>query len=119
IQFTPDLLPGDITGVSIYDPSTSAFHFRRGPLFAHIVLADEINRTSPKVQAALLEAMGEKQVTAEDRTMPLDELFMVIATQNPYDGAGTYPLPAAQLDRFLFKIRMDYLKPGDELAVLR
>jgi MoxR-like ATPase len=119
IQFTPDLLPSDITGVSIYDPSTSEFHFRRGPLFAHVVLADEINRTSPKVQAALLEAMGEKQVTAEDRTLPLDELFMVIATQNPYDGAGTYPLPAAQLDRFLFKIRMDYLNPGDELTVLR
>jgi MoxR-like ATPase len=119
IQFTPDLLPTDITGVSIFEPATSTFHFRRGPLFAHILLADEINRTSPKVQAALLEAMGEKQVTVEDRSLPLDELFMVIATQNPYDAAGTYPLPAAQLDRFLFKIRMDYLTPGDELLVLR
>ena len=119
IQFTPDLLPSDITGVSIFEPTTSTFHFRRGPIFAHILLADEINRTSPKVQAALLEAMGEKQVTVEDRSLPLDELFMVIATQNPYDAAGTYPLPAAQLDRFLFKIRMDYLTPGDELMVLR
>jgi MoxR-like ATPase len=119
IQFTPDLLPSDITGVSIFEPSTGTFRFRRGPLFAHILLADEINRTSPKVQAALLESMGEKQVTVEDRSLPLDELFMVIATQNPYDAAGTYPLPAAQLDRFLFKIRMDYLTPGDELLVLR
>ena len=119
IQFTPDLLPTDITGVSIFDPNSSTFHFRRGPLFAHILLADEINRTSPKVQAALLEAMAEKQVTVEDRSLPLDDLFMVIATQNPYDAAGTYPLPAAQLDRFLFKIRMDYLTPGDELLVLR
>lgn len=119
IQFTPDLMPSDITGVSIFEPKTGSFQFRRGPLFAHILLADEINRTSPKVQAALLEAMGEKQVTVEDRSLPLDHLFMVIATQNPYDAAGTYPLPAAQLDRFLFKIRMDYLDAQSEFAVLR
>src|SRR5260370_21324499 len=105
IQFTPDLLPSDITGVSIFEPSTGTFHFRRGPLFAHILLADEINRTSPKVHAALLESMGEKQVTVEERSLPPDELFMVITTQHPYDAAGTDPLPAAQLDRFLFKIR--------------
>jgi len=119
IQFTPDLMPSDILGVSIFDPQTSSFHFRRGPLFAHLLLADEINRTSPKVQAALLEAMAEKQVTAEDRTIELDSLFMVLATQNPFDAAGTYPLPAAQLDRFLFRIRMGYLDPTEELAMLQ
>jgi MoxR-like ATPase len=119
IQFTPDLMPSDILGVSIFDPQTSSFNFRRGPLFAHLLLADEINRTSPKVQAALLEAMAEKQVTAEDRTLELDSLFMVLATQNPFDAAGTYPLPAAQLDRFLFRIRMGYLDPAEELAMLQ
>jgi MoxR-like ATPase len=119
IQFTPDLLPSDITGVSVFDAGTSAFHFRRGPLFTHVVLADEINRTSPKVQAAMLEAMAEKQVTVDNVTYPLDELFFVIATQNPLDLAGTYPLPVAQLDRFLFKIRMVHIEREAELDVLR
>ncbi len=119
IQFTPDLLPSDITGVSVFDAQTSRFHFRHGPLFAHIVLADEINRTSPKVQSAMLEAMAEKQVTVDNVTHALDELFFVIATQNPRDVAGTYPLPVPQLDRFLFKIRMDHIERDAELEVLR
>ena len=118
IQFTPDLLPSDVTGVSIFDAATSGFQFRHGPIFAHVVLADEINRTSPKVQAAMLEAMAEKQVTVDNVTYPLDDLFFVIATQNPLDLAGTYPLPVAQLDRFLFKIRMDHIDRGAELKVL-
>ncbi len=118
IQFTPDLLPSDITGASIFDPQASAFFFRPGPLFAHILLADEINRTSPKVQSALLEAMAEKQVTVDNRTYPLDELFFVIATQNPLDVAGTFPLPSPQLDRFLFKIRMTHIDRAAELEVL-
>jgi MoxR-like ATPase len=119
IQFTPDLLPSDITGVSVFDAVSSTFQFRHGPLFAHIVLADEINRTSPKVQSAMLEAMAEKQVTVDNVTHPLDELFFVVATQNPRDVAGTYPLPVPQLDRFLFKIRMDHIGREEELAVLR
>jgi len=119
IQFTPDLLPSDVTGVSVFDAATSSFHFRRGPIFATVVLADEINRTSPKVQSAMLESMAEKQVTAENQTFPLDELFFVIATQNPLDLAGTYPLPVAQLDRFLFKIRMEHIEREAELDVLR
>ncbi|MCB9759923.1 MAG: AAA family ATPase [Alphaproteobacteria bacterium] len=118
IQFTPDLLPGDVTGTTIFDPNTNRFFFRPGPIFAHIVLADEINRTSPKVQSALLEAMAEKQVTVDNRTRQLDELFFVIATQNPLDLAGTFPLPAAQLDRFLFKIRMTHISREAELALL-
>lgn len=119
IQFTPDLLPSDVTGTSIFSREDSSFRFRPGPIFAHVVLADEINRTSPKVQAALLEAMAEKQVTVDDATRPLDEVFFVIATQNPLDLAGTYPLPVAQLDRFLFKIRMTHLDPAAEIEVLR
>jgi MoxR-like ATPase len=119
IQFTPDLLPSDVTGVSIFDAATNDFHFRHGPVFAHVVLADEINRTSPKVQSALLEAMAEKQVTVDNHTHPLDALFFVIATQNPLDLAGTYPLPVAQLDRFLFKIRMVHIDRSAELDVLR
>jgi MoxR-like ATPase len=119
IQFTPDLLPSDITGVSVFDAPTGSFQFRPGPLFAHIVLADEINRTSPKVQSAMLEAMAEKQVTVDNVTHPLDELFFVVATQNPRDVAGTYPLPVPQLDRFLFKIRMDHVERDAELEVLR
>jgi len=119
IQFTPDLLPSDITGVTVFDPDTGSFSFRPGPLFAHIVLADEINRTSPKVQAAMLEAMAEKQVTVDNVSHPLDDLFFVVATQNPRDQAGTYPLPVAQHDRFLFKIRMDYIEREAELDVLR
>lgn len=118
IQFTPDLLPSDVTGVTVFDPETNRFVFHSGPLFANIVLADEINRTSPKVQAALLEAMAEKQVTVDNKTHSLDELFFVIATQNPLDLVGTYPLPKAQLDRFLFKIKMTYLDRTSELEVL-
>ncbi|MCB9744873.1 MAG: AAA family ATPase [Alphaproteobacteria bacterium] len=118
IQFTPDLLPGDVTGTTVFDPNTNRFFFRPGPIFAHIVLADEINRTSPKVQSALLEAMAEKQVTVDNRTRQLDELFFVIATQNPLDLAGTFPLPAAQLDRFLFKIRMTHISKEAELHLL-
>ncbi|MEM1205531.1 MAG: AAA family ATPase [Acidobacteriota bacterium] len=118
VQFTPDLLPSDVTGVSVFDAQSHGFHFRHGPVFAHVVLADEINRTSPKVQSSLLEAMAEKQVTVDNVTYPLDDLFFVIATQNPLDLAGTYPLPVAQLDRFLFKIRMDHIDRDSELAVL-
>lgn len=118
IQFTPDLLPSDVTGVPVFDSNSNAFHFRHGPLFAHVVLADEINRTSPKVQSAMLEAMGEKQVTVDNITYPLDELFFVIATQNPLDLVGTYPLPTPQLDRFLFKITMQHIDREAELGVL-
>lgn len=118
IQFTPDLLPSDVTGTTIFDPNTNRFFFRPGPVFAHVVLADEINRTSPKVQSALLEAMGEKQVTVDNRTRKLDELFFVIATQNPLDLSGTFPLPSAQLDRFLFKIRMQHIARDAELEIL-
>ena len=118
IQFTPDLLPSDITGVSVFDAESSKFYFRRGPIFAYLVLGDEINRTSPKVQAAMLEAMAEKQVTVDNVSYPLNEFFFVVATQNPRDVAGTYPLPVAQLDRFLFKVRMDYIDRESELEVL-
>ncbi|MBF0239699.1 MAG: AAA family ATPase [SAR324 cluster bacterium] len=118
IQFTPDLLPSDITGGTIFDPNTNRFFFSPGPIFAHIVLADEINRTSPKVQSALLEAMAEKQTTVDNRTRKLDEFFFVIATQNPLDMVGTFPLPQAQLDRFLFKIRMTHISKQDELKLL-
>jgi MoxR-like ATPase len=118
IQFTPDLLPSDITGTNIFDVETSRFAFRHGPVFAHIVLADEINRTSPKVQAAMLEAMAEKQVTVDNHSHALDDLFFVIATQNPLDLAGTYPLPTPQLDRFLFKIEMKHIDRVSELEVL-
>jgi MoxR-like ATPase len=118
VQFTPDLLPSDITGTNVFDPVRGGFDFRPGPIFAHVLLADEINRTSPKVQAAMLEAMAEKQVTVDDRSHPLDELFFVIATQNPLDLAGTYPLPTPQLDRFLFKIAMNHIERDAELAVL-
>ena len=118
IQFTPDLLPSDITGTNIFDVETGRFAFRRGPVFAHVVLADEINRTSPKVQAAMLEAMAEKQVTVDNESHLLDDLFFVIATQNPLDLAGTYPLPTPQLDRFLFKIEMKHIDRASELEVL-
>jgi MoxR-like ATPase len=119
IQFTPDLLPSDVTGTSVFDLEHNRFVFRPGPIFAHIVLADEINRTSPKVQAAMLEAMAEKQVTIDNETHALDELFFVIATQNPLDVAGTYPLPTPQLDRFLFKLEMKHIERDAELGVLR
>lgn len=118
IQFTPDLLPSDVTGSSVFDAASNAFHFRHGPIFAHVVLADEINRTSPKVQSAMLEAMGEKQVTVDNVTYPLDPLFFVIATQNPLDLVGTYPLPTPQLDRFLFKLTMVHIERDAELQVL-
>lgn len=118
IQFTPDLLPSDVTGSSVFDASTNSFHFRHGPIFAHVVLADEINRTSPKVQSAMLEAMGEKQVTVDNHTYALDPLFFVIATQNPLDLVGTYPLPTPQLDRFLFKLTMNHVARDAELEVL-
>jgi len=119
IQFTPDLLPSDVTGVMVFDTTTSTFQFRRGPVFAYIVLVDEINRTSPKVQSALLEAMAEKQVTVDNVCHKLNELFFVIATQNPLDAVGTYPLPLAQLDRFLFKLVMKHIDRASELEVLR
>jgi MoxR-like ATPase len=119
IQFTPDLLPSDVTGVTIFDTQTNTFQFRRGPVFAYVVLVDEINRTSPKVQSALLEAMAEKQVTVDNVSHPLDQLFFVLATQNPLDAIGTYPLPLAQLDRFLFKLVMKHIDRESELEVLR
>jgi len=118
IQFTPDLLPSDVTGSTIFDPNSNRFFFRPGPVFAHVVLADEINRTSPKVQSALLEAMAEKQTPVDNRTRELDSLFFVIATQNPLDLSGTFPLPSAQLDRFLFKIKMVHISRDAELDVL-
>ncbi len=118
IQFTPDMLPSDVTGSLVFDPTTAQFSFRAGPIFAHVVLADEINRTSPKVQSAMLEAMGEKQVTIDNKTRRLDDLFFVVATQNPLDLVGTFPLPAAQLDRFLFKVRMRHIDRRAELDVL-
>ena len=119
IQFTPDLLPSDVTGTTVFEPANGSFTFRPGPVFAHVVLADEINRTSPKVQSAMLEAMAEKQVTVDNATRRLDDLFFVIATQNPLDLAGTYPLPVAQLDRFLFKVRMMHIDRQAELDVLK
>ena len=119
MQFTPDLLPGDITGVMVFDPEASQFYFRRGPIFTHIALVDEINRTSPKVQSALLESMGEKQVTIDNATYKLSDLFFVIATQNPLDAVGTYPLPIAQLDRFMFKVRMTNISREAELEVIK
>jgi MoxR-like ATPase len=118
IQFTPDLLPSDVTGASVFEAASGRFHFQRGPVFAHVLLADELNRTSPKVQSALLEAMAEKQVTCDGISYPLDALFCVIATQNPLDRIGTYPLPVPQLDRFLFRISMTDLERGAELEVL-
>jgi len=119
IQFTPDLMPGDLTGSDIYSPKDSAFHFIEGPLFHEIVLADEINRAPPKVQSALLEAMQEHQITVGGVTRDLPELFMVLATQNPLEQSGTYPLPEAQLDRFLLHVVLDYPNAADELLILR
>ena len=119
IQFTADLLPTDITGVSVYDPEKRTFEFRRGPIFKHLVLADEINRGTPRVQSGLLEAMNERQVSVDGNTYPLPAPFFVIATQNPLTFAGTYPLLAAQLDRFLMKIKLGYLSPEDEMAMIK
>lgn len=118
IQFTPDLLPSDITGLSMYDPSTKDFQFRPGPIFTQILLADEVNRTTPRTQAALLEAMNDFQVTADGRTYALPKPFMVVATQNPLEFAGTYPLPEAQMDRFMLRIRMGYPTPEQEREML-
>ena len=118
IQFTPDLMPGDVIGANIFDFRTNAFVLTRGPIFTQLLLADEINRTPPKTQAALLEAMQEKSVTIDGRGHPLGPSFMVIATQNPIEQQGTYPLPEAQLDRFLFKHRLDYPSREEELAVV-
>jgi MoxR-like ATPase len=112
------MLPGDVLGVNIFDPKTGQFNFMHGPVFAHIVLADEINRTGPKVQAAFLECMAEKQVTMDNVTRPLDQLFFVLGTQNPLDIAGTYPLPQVQLDRFLFKVPMGYVDSSTECEIL-
>jgi MoxR-like ATPase len=118
IQFTPDLMPSDVTGSSIFDQRTASFAFRPGPIFANLLLADEINRAPPKTQAALLEAMQERQVTSEGQTRQLDRPFLVLATQNPIEYEGTYPLPEAQLDRFLLRMSVGYPARGDELGVL-
>lgn len=119
IQFTPDLLPSDITGISIYNPKEMEFEFRGGPILGNIVLADEINRTSPKTQASLLEGMEEKSVTIDGTTMLLNKPFFVMATQNPIEYEGTYPLPEAQLDRFILKLKMGYPSFEEELEILQ
>jgi len=118
IQFTPDMLPSDVTGVSIYNQSKKKFEFRPGPIMGQIVLADEINRATPKTQAALLEAMEERQVTVDGVTHPLERPFMVLATQNPIEYEGTFPLPEAQLDRFLLRVRLGYPNIQDEVRIL-
>lgn len=118
IQFTPDLLPSDVTGVSIYNPKEMEFEFRGGPILGNIILADEINRTSPKTQSALLEAMEEKSVSVDGRTLALSQPFFVMATQNPIEYEGTYPLPEAQLDRFILKLQMGYPSFAEELELL-
>ena len=118
IQFTPDLLPSDILGVSIYDPREQTFRFHEGPVFTNILLADEINRASPRTQSALLEAMGESQVSIDGRSYLLPDLFFVIATQNPVEFRGTYPLPEAQMDRFAMQFGLGYVDPDDEVAIL-
>ncbi len=118
VQFTPDLMPSDVTGSSIFNQRTSEFEFRPGPVFTNVLLADEINRAPPKTQAALLEAMQERQVTVEERTRHLEPPFLVLATQNPIEYEGTYPLPEAQLDRFLIRLRVGYPSPEDEWVIL-
>jgi MoxR-like ATPase len=119
VQFTPDLLPADVTGAPVYDQRTGDIVFRPGPVFTNLLLADEINRTPPKTQAALLEAMAEQQVTMDGQTRPLPQPFIVLATDNPIEYEGTYPLPEAQLDRFLVRTRLGYLPAGDEAVMLR
>src|SRR5713101_528486 len=119
IQFTSDLLPSDVIGVSVYNPETRDFEYRNGPLFANVVLADEINRTTPRTQSALLEAMNEAQVTVDGKTLSLPQPFLVIATQNPVEHHGTYPLPESQLDRFLMRIKMGYPSLETEREILR
>ncbi|MGY8687603.1 MAG: AAA family ATPase, partial [Verrucomicrobiales bacterium] len=118
MQFTPDLLPSDILGVSIFDPKNQDFHFHPGPIFTNILLADEINRASPRTQSALLEAMGEQQVTVEGKQHRLSRPFFVIATQNPVEFRGTYPLPEAQMDRFGMQLALGYVERMDEIAIL-
>src|ERR1700739_3052850 len=119
IQFTSDLLPSDVLGVSVYNPESREFEFRSGPIFANVVLADEINRTTPRTQSALLEAMNEAQVTVDGKTLQLPHPFLVIATQNPVEHHGTYPLPESQLDRFLMRIKMGYPSHETEREILR
>ncbi len=118
IQFTPDMLPADVIGTQIYNPRTGEFSTRKGPIFSHLILADEINRAPAKVQSALLEAMQERQVTIGSRSYPLDEPFLVLATQNPIEQEGTYPLPEAQVDRFMLKLKMDYPAKEEERQIL-
>ncbi|MCE1247985.1 MAG: MoxR family ATPase [Firmicutes bacterium] len=119
IQFTPDMMPSDVVGTHVYDMKTSEFYLKKGPIFTNLLLADEINRTSPKTQSALLEAMEEFQVTIEGERLPLSDLFVVFATQNPIEFEGTYPLPEAQMDRFMFKILVDYPVREQELQILK
>jgi MoxR-like ATPase len=118
VQFTPDLLPSDILGVSVFDQRDQSFHFHEGPIFTNILLADEINRASPRTQSALLEAMAEGQISVDGTTRPLETLFCVIATQNPVEFRGTYPLPEAQMDRFALQFGLGYVSPEDEVAIL-
>ncbi|MDE0422378.1 MAG: AAA family ATPase [Gammaproteobacteria bacterium] len=118
IQFTPDMLPGDVTGTQIFNPREGTYSVRKGPVFGNLILADEINRAPAKVQAALLEAMQERQVTLGEETFPLAQPFLVMATQNPIEQEGTYPLPEAQLDRFMMKLRVGYLRSDDEVRVI-
>lgn len=119
VQFTPDLLPSDLIGVSIYQPNDQRFSFKKGPLFTQLLMADEINRASPKTQSSLLEAMEEKQVTVDGQTYPLSDCFMVIATQNPIEFEGTFPLPEAQLDRFMVQVRIGYPEKEQEMAIYK
>jgi len=119
IQFTSDMLPSDVIGVSVYNPATMEFEFKPGPIFANIIVADEINRTTPKTQSALLEAMNESQITVDNHTHPLPQPFLVLATQNPIEHHGTYPLPESQLDRFLMRIRMGYPGRASEKEIIR
>jgi len=118
VQFTPDLLPGDVTGVTVYNPNARTFEFRRGPIFTQVLLADEINRATPKTQSALLEAMEERQVTVDGTTHPLPAPFIVLATQNPIELGGTFPLPEAQVDRFILRVSLGYLPEHEEVALL-
>ena len=119
VQFTPDLMPSDITGVSVYQPSDGTFKFNKGPIFTNLLLADEINRAPPKTQAAMLESMQERQVSAENSIYPLPKPFLVLATQNPIEQEGTYPLPEAQVDRFMFKVIVDYPKEDEEVEIVK
>jgi MoxR-like ATPase len=119
IQFTPDLLPSDLTGINFYNQKTGEFQFRPGPLFANLILADEINRATPRTQSSLLEAMAEKQVTVDGDSYPMEEPFMIMATQNPLESYGTFPLPEAQTDRFFMRLSLGYMERGQEKSVLR